>query len=377
MTAQPSFRCTQCQGVLLYSPSQGALRCAHCRAVQQPQKSVLRVEERDLQAALKARPETEAGPSLADLPGSRVARCRECGAQVVLAGGLVASACAFCRSPTVLAQAQQHSSLRPDSLIPFQIDRGRAQQIIHRWVRGLRFRPSDLVSSSQTQRFFGIYVPYYTFDAQVESSWSGEAGYAYTETETYEESVDGQTVQKTREVKKMRWESRSGTRRDTYDDLLIGAGRGLTRELAAQVDSFRTGALLPYAPEYLVGFLAEESSLDLATAWRRGESSIRFFQEQRCQSDVGGDEQRNVSVDSTLSKLTYKQVLLPFWVLSYRYRDRSYRIVVNGQSGELAGEAPYAKAKILALVLALVVALLLAYAYVVTQVLPSQGGLHP
>lgn len=70
-------------------------------------------------------------------------------------------------------------------------------------------------------------------------------------------------------------------------------------------------------------------------------------------------------------------MLLPFWVLSYRYRDRSYRIVVNGQSGELAGEAPYAKAKILALVLALVVALLLAYAYVVTQVLPSQGSLHP
>lgn len=152
MTAQPSLRCTQCQGVLLYSPSQGALRCTHCRALQQPQKSVLRVEERDLQAALKARPGSDAGPSLADLPGSRVARCRECGAQVVLAGGLVASACAFCRSPTVLAQAQQHSSLRPDSLIPFQIARGRAQQIIHRWVRGRRWtRPDSRAGSAGRQ----------------------------------------------------------------------------------------------------------------------------------------------------------------------------------------------------------------------------------
>lgn len=373
MTLQHSFRCAQCKGLLLFSPSQGALRCTHCRAVQTPTQSTLRVTEHDLLAALASQPRPAALPPLSELPASKVARCRECGAQVVFSDGLVASYCTFCRAPTVLSQGEQRSSLRPESLIPFKVDRQQAMQIIGRWVRRLRFRPSDLVGRSQTQRFVGIYVPYYTFDAEVESSWTAQAGFHYSETETYEVTENGETVKKTREVQKTRWESRSGTRHDSYDDLLINAGRGLPSELASAVSDFKTAGLVAYVPDYLAGFLAEESSLDLAQAWRQGESAIRFFQEQRCSSDVGGDEQRDLSVESSLSSLSYKLVLLPFWVLAYRYRDRSYRIVVNGQSGRIEGEAPYATSKLIFLALAIVAALVLLYFLLVTQVLPSAG----
>lgn len=373
MTQQHTFRCSQCGSQLLFSPSQGALRCTHCRAVQAPTRSVLTVREHDLVSALREQHPTAAGPSLSELPDSKSARCTECGATVVFAAGLVASYCTFCRAPTVLAQSEGRTSLRPESLIPFQVDRQQAMLIIRRWVRSLRFRPTDLVASSQTQRFLGIYVPYFTFDAQAESSWTAQAGFHYTENETYEETVNGETVQRTREVRKTRWESRSGTRTDTYDDLLIAASRGLPSDLASQVSSFKTAALVPYVPDYLAGFLAEESSLDLAAAWRRGESAIRFFQEQRCSFDVGGDEQKDLSVESTLSHLSYKQVLLPFWVLAYRYRERSYRILVNGQTGKIDGEAPYAAAKIVFLVLGIVAALVLIYFLVVTQVLPGVG----
>lgn len=373
MTLQHSFRCAQCKGLLLFSPSQGALRCTHCRAVQTPTQSTLRVTEHDLRSALASQPRPAAGPPLSELAASQVARCRECGAQVVFSDGLVASYCTFCRAPTVLSQREQRSSLRPESLIPFKVDRQQAMQIIGRWVRRRRFRPSDLAGRSQTQRFVGIYVPYYTFDAEVESSWTAQAGFHYSETETYEVTENGETVKKTREVQKTRWESRSGARHDSYDDLLINAGRGLPSELASQVSDFKTAGLVPYVPDYLAGFLAEESSLDLAQAWRQGESAIRFFQEQRCSSDVGGDEQRDLSVESSLSSLSYKLVLLPFWVLAYRYRDRSYRIVVNGQSGRIEGEAPYATSKLIFLALAIVAALVLLYWLVVTQVLPEVG----
>ena len=36
----------------------------------------------------------------------------------------------------------------------------------------------------------------------------------------------------------------------------------------------------------------------------------------------------------------YEHVLLPAWVSAYRYRDKVYRFVVNGQNGRTTGESP-------------------------------------
>jgi hypothetical protein len=54
-------------------------------------------------------------------------------------------------------------------------------------------------------------------------------------------------------------------------------------------------------------------------------------------------------------------VLLPVWIMAYRFRDRVFRFLVNGQTGKATGEAPISYAKILGAILiaALVVALIL------------------
>lgn len=377
-----TFHCPTCKGMLLFSPSQEGLRCTHCRTVLRPEKSALRIVEHDLFASLEAMPRgldlpragaaagtTKSDGDQAAGDGQKSLRCKECGATVAFPGRIVATVCSFCRSPSVLPQSQNRQLIRPESVVRFKVDGKVAQRAIAQWVRGLWFRPSDLQRMGRTQRLVGIYVPYYTYDAHVESAWTAEAGYDYTETETYEERENGETVQKTREVTKTRWESASGARADDYDDILICASGGVPRELMGQVENFDTRALVPYSPDYLAGFLAEESAIDVRQGWSRAESWIRFSQESRCGSDVPGDRHRNLQVDSQLSRMTFKHVLLPLWVAAYRYRDRTYHVLINGQTGRVEGEAPYSVAKIVLFVL--LIAALLVAAYVLLQTMPG------
>ena len=63
--------------------------------------------------------------------------------------------------------------------------------------------------------------------------------------------------------------------------------------------------------------------------------------------DIGGDRQRVHSIDTRYDALSYKQLLLPLWLLSYRYKETIYRVVVNAQTGEIQGERPYSWIKII------------------------------
>jgi hypothetical protein len=68
--------------------------------------------------------------------------------------------------------------------------------------------------------------------------------------------------------------------------------------------------------------------------------------------DIGGDHQRIHSTDTRYDDITFKHVLLPLWISAYRYRDRSFRFLVNARTGEVCGERPYSAAKITLAVLA-------------------------
>jgi hypothetical protein len=67
--------------------------------------------------------------------------------------------------------------------------------------------------------------------------------------------------------------------------------------------------------------------------------------------DIGGDEQRVLSVSTQYDKITFKHLLLPVWLSAYRFRDRVYRILINARTGEVQGERPYSAAKIAAAVI--------------------------
>ena len=49
--------------------------------------------------------------------------------------------------------------------------------------------------------------------------------------------------------------------------------------------------------------------------------------------------------------MTYKHLLLPIWILAYKYGEKTYQVVVNAATGEVQGERPYSWIKITLFVL--------------------------
>ena len=340
------------------------LKCPYCaHQMDVPQRAddaaVAAHQERPLAEGLLLAREQRGGGLGTEV---RTTECRTCGATVNFAGVAIASRCDFCGSDQVVEQASSQRSIRPQSLVPFAIEQSAATDKFRHWLTKLWFRPNDLKRLAQVGEIHGVYVPYWTFDANVSSQWTAQAGYYYYVTETYTTTENGKPVQRTRQVRHTRWTSASGSRQDRYDDVLVTASRGLPHELADRLTTFDTSKLVAYDPHYLAGWRAEEYAVELDQAWTLGSDKIANSQRSRCAGDVPGDTHRALDVRNQFFNETFKHVLLPLWIASYRYRDEAYRFLVNGQTGEVTGEAPWSWIKItLAVLLALVVAAIVLY----------------
>jgi hypothetical protein len=291
----------------------------------------------------------------------RVARCTECGAQVAYDANATAEECCFCGSPQVLEQSANRNAIRPESLIPLDVGRATVEKEFRTWLAGLWFRPNAL----QSLRDFGavgVYVPFWTFDARVHSDWSADAGFYYYVTEPTVVIVNGRPSVRMQQVRKVRWEPAWGARDDLYDDLLVHASKGLPEKLSAELGRFDTKALVPYRPEYLAGWRAEEYAVDLEAGFQVAQKSIEATQSERCGGDVPGDTHRDLRVQNRLSDVRWKHVLLPVWSLTYAFAGKDYAVLVHGQTGKVVGEAPYSWIKIVLLALGIAIGVLAAVA---------------
>jgi ribosomal protein S27E len=342
------FDCMKCGAQMAFDAAKGSMSCQYCgnvMAVSQTetaQEGQQAIVEYDLEHGIAQASARGLGVEV------RTTECRECGARVSFDGAVTATFCEFCGSTQVMEQTANRNLIRPESLLPFGVDHGAAQSRFKSWLGGLWFRPSDLKQRASVGQIAGVYVPYWTFDAQADSRWTAQAGHHYYTQETYR-APDGTT--KTRRKQHTRWVPAWGSRRDHYDDVLVCASKGLPVELAESLRTFDTRQLVAYAPGYIAGWRAEEYALPLNDAWRRASQRIEAQQRSRCSGDVPGDTQRGLNVATRLTETTFKHVLLPLFIASYRYKDEVFRFVVNGQTGEISGKAPYSWIKIAAAVI--------------------------
>jgi predicted RNA-binding Zn-ribbon protein involved in translation (DUF1610 family) len=345
------LRCKNCGAQTTWDPDADALVCDYC----QTSTPVPRGEGTILEHALSEASQVARGLGVE----VRVARCASCGAQVTFDDRATSTACVFCGSPQVLEQAANRNAIRPESLIPLDVGRATVEKEFQAWLGKLWFRPSAL---RQTREFraIGVYVPCWTFDAAVHSDWSADAGWYYYVTEPTLVLVNGRPTMRMQQVRKVRWEPAWGARDDVYDDLLVYASKGLPEKLAVELGRFDTRALVPYRPEYLAGWRAEEYAVDLEAGFTTAQERIVATQSQRCSGDVPGDTQRNLRVQNRISDVRWKHVLLPMWSLTYAWGGKPYAVLIHGQTGKVVGDAPYSWVKILFLVLGILLAVALA-----------------
>ena len=346
---QRQFACRNCGAETTWDPVDDALACAHCGTKVPVPRADARIVERAL---------ADAGSAARGFGvETRTATCGSCGAKVAYEGLTTAVECAFCGSPAVLEEESHRNPLRPESVIPLDVCAAKVEAAFKKWIGGLWLRPSAL---QHTKRFdaIGVYVPAWTFDATVDSEWSADAGWYYTVMEPRPTMVNGRMQVRMVPVQKVRWEPAWGRRHDVYDDVLVPASRGIPEALAQKLGGYDLKSLVPYRPEYLAGWRAEEYAVDLEGGWKKALDEIVAQQERRCSGDVPGDTQQNLRVHNVVSGVRWKLCLLPVWTLTYRFGGKPYTVLIHGQSARIVGHAPWSPWKIAALVLACLAALL-------------------
>ena len=286
-------------------------------------------------------------------------RCEGCGAEQELPPHHFAAVCAFCAAPIVSkGYAKRH--VKPRSIVPFQVDRARAQEAFRRWVRGLWLAPGELKRHAQTDAAItGIYLPFWTYDCRTSSEYAGERGEDYTATEPVTtRDASGKTVTRMQQVVKTRWSPVAGRVERFHDDVLVLASESLPHGVRGAAQGWDLKALVPYQPEFVSGHLAEAYQVGLKAAFPVARDTIDAQVHDAVRRDIGGDRQRVARVDTRYDEVKFKHVLLPVWVSAYRYRDKAYRFVVNGQTGEVAGESPVSWQKTTLIVVGVVIWLL-------------------
>ncbi|MCX5661087.1 MAG: hypothetical protein NTW19_15480 [Planctomycetota bacterium] len=330
------------------------MKCPYCRET----TSILDdhpepVFEQDYRAAL-AKCEDDA-----TLHETLVFKCPGCGANSTLEPDMTAGACAFCGSPYV-GVAQSRKAIAPQAVLPFAVNRAQAVELYRRWIASRWFAPGDLERTSAKEGgLTGMYVPYWTFDCDADTAYSGQRGDDYWTTETYTAREGDRTVTRTRQVRRTRWTSVSGRVFNHFNDILVLASQSLPQKYVDALEPWELGGITPYRDDFLSGFRAQSYQIDLPDGFEIAkDKTIDTIRRTICQ-DIGGDHQTISGTNVNYDRITYKHLLLPIWISAYQYEGKVYRFVVNGQTGEVQGERPYSWVKILFAVLGALIGLAL------------------
>jgi DNA-directed RNA polymerase subunit RPC12/RpoP len=351
-TASKAFFCPQCGAEMGWDADAKTLDCDYCGYQREPDK-IGEIVEYDLDEFLRS------GAGLAHGYGmdTKSINCQQCGATTAVEPAVTSTECPFCGSNLVLEQETATDIIQPESVVPFQVSQDIALRKYRDWLgRGI-FRPGDLVRRAGRGDLFGVYLPFWTFDSEAYSRWRAQAGYYYYETETYTTTENGRRVTKTRQVRKVRWQPAWGQHAGSYDDVLVYATGSVDQSILEKIYPFHTQQLVPYAPQYLSGWRAEQYQINLHEAWVTGKRKIENRERDACIQQIPGDTYQDFHVNTTITDTTFKHVLLPVWIASYPYKGKIYRYMINGQTGEVQGQKPVSWIRVtVAVIIVLIIA---------------------
>ncbi len=344
-TAQKKFSCPACGGEAQWNPAKRALVCPFCGTLSPAQAELTSagdesIVEHDLVSALRGIPDAARGWNAKKTS----VKCQSCQAISVFDAERVGQRCDFCGSSALVPYEEIKEAFRPESLLPMKLSENQVRDAIRQWYGNRWFAPNKLKHAAMTDTVKGLYIPYWTFDAQVHADWTAESGYYYYETETY---TDDKGETQTREVQRIRWEPSCGDLEHFFDDELVPASKGVQPAMLRRVEPFpTTQELVAYNSGFLSGWVVERYQIDLIAAAQQAREEMEAEMVRLCAAQVPGDTHRNLQVQTDYSGQTFKHILVPIWLLGYDYGATNYQVVINGYTGAMAGKYPKSWVKI-------------------------------
>ena len=361
------LRCANCGGVLEYSAELNKMVCSFCGnsyTIDELNEKEKEVEEakKPVQPAAPTTSNTEnrivTGPTIFTLKNSsgfasddvgdyntilkrkneekakeesrmhasvkmQIMRCTACGAELAVNGTETSTFCAYCGQATVV-QDRVDDYLKPDFIIPFKVTRDDAEKIIRTQLNKGFFVPKG-IKNFEVEKIRGIYVPFWLFDMH----YSDRQFYKYSKkqgktTVTRYEYFEAKTF---------------------FKQLTLDASLNLNDDSSARLEPYDMRQLEEFDMAYLSGYYSDR--FDVGVADITGNAVLRageLFNEQ-AMKEIKHKTGKLVKQDPDFNVSKTEYALLPAWFLSFKYDDKPYTILVNGQTGKMVGAVPYVKAK--------------------------------
>ncbi len=347
--AEKIYYCEGCGGVMEFDIASQKLKCPNCGNSEKIKNDKSKIQEHKFsKRAAEKLGVTE--------KTSQIMECKGCGAKVEIAADCTATECPYCGSKYVLAD-KQVESIVPDGVVTFKIDKHKAGEVFAKWIKKKWLAPGDLKNLYERDKLQGVYLPYWTFDADTVCEYYAEGG---KHRKVKEKDSNGNEVEKT----VTDWYPVSGRVKEEFDDVLVKASKNLKPSLLEAIEPYNTKELVSYEPTYLSGYGAECYTVSLEDAHKEARDKMENELRSMSRKDVlrKYDEVRNLSVDIDYDDETYKHIMIPVYATAYNYKGNTYPVLINGQTGKISGKYPKSKAKI-AIIVAIIAAAIAAFVF--------------
>lgn len=329
-----TFPCNGCGAPLEFNPSVGAMQCPYCGCEVAMPQTEEQIEELDFNEYLEKLSETE------QTQEQITVSCNGCGATTSYDPNVVSAECPYCGNPIVMMASSQRL-IKPRAMLPFKVTDQESRKVFVQWVKSRWFAPNALKQVATTGKITGIYVPYWTFNSDTESQYSGQRG-------TFEVKKDKQ---------KIKWRAVNGVVYVNFNNVLILATASLNQKYAERLEPWDLENMVIYTDEYMAGFKAESYQLGLPEAFDKARHFMDGKIRTEVRRDIGGDMQQITSLNTEYHNVTFKHILLPIWISNYKFQSKVWQFMVNARTGEVQGERPWSWVKILITVLVTLIVL--------------------
>ena len=330
------YKCPNCDGVVKFDSASQKMKCPYCdtefeieslieyqKTIAAPEKDRINVDTSKASAAWDS----------ADLGDLSTGSCPSCGAELVGDKNTIATVCPCCGNSQIVQQ-RVRGLLKPEYVIPFQLDKNAAVEALKQFCNGKKLLPNFFKEENHINSIQGLYVPFWLFDAKSHghvtykaaktSVWS-DSNYNYSKTDFYRVTREGRLA---------------------FEKIPVDGSEKMNNDYMDAIEPFDYSKLKGFLTAYLSGYIAEkydvsiEASKERAVGRMKNSLEYQFAQSVQGYSSVRA-ERSIVNVED--GKISYS--LLPVWILNTKYNNENYQFIMNGQSGFLAGRLPIDKGK--------------------------------
>lgn len=333
MAELQEFKCPCCGGAIGFDSTIQKMKCPYCDTEFDIETLISYDRELKNERPEDLTWETQAGGRWqeGETDGLRSYICNSCGGEIVTDANTAAAACPYCDSPVVMTE-QFAGLLKPDFVIPFQMDAKAAKAALTKHYKGKCLLPKVFKDQNHIEEIKGIYVPFWLFDAEAEAdiryrgtrvqTWS-DSDYHYTRTSYY--SI-----------------RRGGTL--AFERVPVDGSSKMADDLMESIEPFDFSDAVDFQTAYLAGYFADKYDVDAEQSTDRANLRVRTSTEDTFSSTVRG--YASVIPESSSIRLQNgraKYALYPVWLLNTSWKGQRYTFAMNGQTRKFAGDLPMDK----------------------------------